>query len=317
MRVIQGTRATDARVVALGTFDGVHLAHMELLKAGSRMARELGVPLQVCTFDRHPLRVIRPESAPGLLTTTAEKLARIQAAGAEETRLLHFTRRMADAAPETFLQSLREMSAVRGIVVGWNYTFGREGRGNAELLVRDAARNGYRAVILHPVKTPDGKIISSSEIRKALAKGCLPEAEKLLGAPYRLCGPVTAGKHLGHELGFPTANVAVSPDKLLPAYGVYVCLAETRGDVYRGIVNIGTQPTLPSGRVTVEVHLLDSAPELYGEPLRVTLLEFLRAERRFPSTEALRRQIAEDRETAWRRWSEIGQSRGLSDLGSK
>ena len=196
MRVIQGTRATDARVVALGTFDGVHLAHMELLKAGSRMARELGVPLQVCTFDRHPLRVIRPESAPGLLTTTAEKLARIQAAGAEETRLLHFTRRMADAAPETFLQSLREMSAVRGIVAGWNYTFGREGRGNAELLVRDAARNGDRVDFCHAL------LFSHPRCKRGVLDDCGAEACAIDPFMRETAQPIRYGCAVYHDTVF-------------------------------------------------------------------------------------------------------------------
>ena len=300
MRVLQGERTTGERVVALGTFDGVHLGHQKLFRTGRAMARELGVPLQVCTFDRHPLRVIRPEAAPGLLTTVPEKLRKILACSVDEVRLLHFDRDMADISPEAFLEKLRGMTEVRGVIAGWNYTFGRGGHGNADLLREDGKRNGYRVRILEPVKTAGGIIVSSSEVRKQLLAGKLKTAERLLGAPYRLNGLIVNGKHVGRTLGFPTANVKASPEKQLPAFGVYLCLLETREKAYRGIANIGMQPTIPSGEASTEVHLLDGAPDLYGERARVTLMEYMREERRFPSPEELQAQIARDRDAALR-----------------
>ncbi len=302
MRILQGERKTGPRVLALGTFDGLHLGHRKLLKTAGGIAAAQGVPLQVVTFDRHPLQVIRPENAPGLLTTLPEKLGRINSAGAAEVRLLHFDKKLAALSPEAFLEKLRSMTKICGIAAGWNYTFGLGGAGDAALLRQDGERNGYPVRILKPVLTQEGVAVSSSEIRETLLAGDVRTAEMLLGAPWSLTGRVREGKHLGTSLGFPTANVEVSRLKLLPKYGVYICIAETPQETYPGVVNIGRQPTLPSGRVTVEVHLLEGSPELYGVPMRLILLEYLRSERKFSSAEALKQQISEDRQTAMKRF---------------
>ena len=298
MRVIRGMGKTDARVVALGTFDGVHLGHQALLKTAGSYAEEHGIPLRVYTFDRHPMDVIAPECAPRILTTLPEKMRRMCRLGVDEVQLVTFDRDMADMAPEAFLLRLREIMDVRAVVAGWNYTFGRKAEGNAELLLKDGKKHGYDVLIEQPVTREDGTAVSSSLIREELKAGNVNEVKSLMGSPYTIIGTVVGGKHEGHMLGFPTANIAYSPRKALPAYGVYTCLMETTDEMFAGIVNIGLTPTLPSGKVTVEAHALEGSPELYGRKLRLTLIDRLRGEHKFSSVEELEKQIGIDKEKA-------------------
>ena len=298
MKVIWNGKTDEGRVVALGTFDGVHLGHRELLETGIRCAREYGVPMRACTFDRHPLEVIRPEIAPKILTTIPEKAALMARIGVDEMLLIRFRKETADMEPEAFLEALRQMADIRAVIAGWNYTFGRKGRGDAEMLREDGKKHGYKVVILPPVTAEDGTVLSSSAVRERIAGGGIPEAEEMLGHGYQLSGRVRDGKHIGGKLLVPTANAAVDPRKQLPAYGVYPCFLETAEDQYPAVVNIGVQPTIPSGQVTVEANVLEGEPELSGKHVRLTIGKMIRAERKFASAEELREQIQKDRKAA-------------------
>ena len=218
MRVIRGTEKCGARVVALGTFDGVHLGHQALLRTAGAYAKEHGIPLRVFTFDRHPLDVIAPEHAPKILTTLPEKMSRMCRLGVDEVQLAAFDRDMADMEPEAFLDRLRGTMDVRAVVAGWNYTFGKKAGGNAEMLRRDGKEHGYDVLIEEPVAREDGTAVSSSLIREELAAGNMEEADELMGGPYSLTGTVVEGKREGHRLGFPTANIAYPGRKALPAF---------------------------------------------------------------------------------------------------
>ena len=259
MQVIWRTEKSGPRVVALGTFDGVHLGHQALLKTAGKYTEEHGIPLRVYTFDRHPLDVIAPSYAPRILTTLPEKMSRMCRQGVDEVQLVTFDRKMADMEPEAFLFRLRELMDVRAVVAGWNYTFGRKAEGNAKLLLKDGKEHGYDVLIEQPVTREDGTAISSSLIREELQAGHVEEADDLMSVPYTITGTVVEGKREGHLIGFPTANIAYPSRKALPAYGVYTCLMETTDEMFAGVVNIGTTPTLPSGKVTVEAHALDRA----------------------------------------------------------
>ena len=218
----------------------------------------------------------------------------------DETELIPFDRSIADLEPEQFLERMQSMITVRGIVAGWNYSFGRNGRGNADLLQKDGEKHGYRVIIVPPTTLEDGTVISSSLVRRSLMDGDMEKAAELLGYTYSLTGTVAQGKHQGHKLGFPTANIEPWKRKALPKFGVYTGMLETDTEMLPAVVNIGIQPTIPSGKVTVEAHILTESPELYGQKVRLSLLKMLRPEKRFNSVEELTQQIEQDRTEALR-----------------
>ena len=298
MRVIRNAYPAGERVVALGEFDGVHRGHRSLIRSAKKLAEELDVPLRVCTFNRHPLEILRPQDPPELLSTIPEKASRMCNLGVDEMELIPFDRKTADLEPEEFLERLRTVMNVRAVVAGWNYSFGRKGRGNADLLTEDGKQHGYRVLIVPPETLEDGTAISSSLVRQMLKEGKITEAAGLLGRDYTITGTVAPGKHQGRMLGFPTANIEPWKRKALPKYGVYTCLLETAGNTFPAVANIGVQPTIPSGNVTVEAHILEQCPALYGQKVRLTPLKMLREEKRFESREELRTQIEKDRNEA-------------------
>ena len=298
MRLIHEMQKTGKRVIALGTFDGVHKGHRRLIRCAKTLALEAGIPLRVCTFNRHPLEVLRPNEPPELLSTLPEKAAQICRLGVDEMELIPFNRETANMEPEIFLQSLRKTMEIHAVVVGWNYTFGRLGRGNADMLSADGEAHGYRVIIVPPETLEDGTVISSTLVRKTLKQGKITEAGSMLGYNYTITGTVAQGKHQGRMLGFPTANIEPWKRKALPKYGVYTCLLETQKQTMPAVVNIGVQPTIPSGNVTVEAHVLEPCPPMYGQKVRLTLLTMLREEKRFGSPEELKVQIEKDRKRA-------------------
>ena len=313
MKQIRTSIGAGPRVIALGTFDGIHRGHRELLLQGRKLADRLGAELRACTFDRHPLEILRPEAAPGMLQTAQEQAERMEDCGVDELRVIPFTRETAETEPEDFLQALEQETEIRGIAVGWNYSFGSRGRGNPELLREDGEKHGYQVLVVPPVRTAAGEIISSSAIREHLKRGNLEAANEMLGYAYEISGTVEGGKHQGSRLGFPTANIRTEPRKLLPAYGVYLCRLESGGKAWDAVANIGMQPTLPSGKPTVEAFVPGARMDLYGQEARLHLLKFLRPERRFSSVEALQSQIREDLAAAEEFRKK--QSESLSDPG--
>ena len=300
MQVLQRPHKAGERVVALGMFDGVHRGHRTLLLNAKRLADEMGIPLRVCTFNRHPLEIIRPENPPEMISTIPERASLLYGIGVDEMELIPFDQSTANMEPEVFLDRMRSFLDVRAVVAGWNYSFGRKGRGTAELLKADGEKHGYKVIIEPPATLEDGTVISSTLIRQNLKEGKTERAAELLGYQYSLTGTVAEGKHQGHGLGFPTANIEPWKRKVLPKYGVYTGLLETENDTLPAVVNIGMQPTMPSGKVTVEAHALTESPELYGQKVRLSLLKMLRPEKRFNSVEELTQQIEQDRTEALR-----------------
>ena len=297
MRTIRGLESypPDARpgAVALGAFDGIHLGHRAILGRAVTLARERGLEALACTFEPHPLEVLQPDRAPRPITTLADRLELIAETGIDTAVVVAFTRAIAALEPEAFVRdALAGTLRAREIVVGFNHRFGRGARGDARLLETLGPSLGFRTHVVAPLEV-DGVPVSSSEIRAALGRGDLERAARLLGRPYALGGEVVHGAGRGRTLGFPTANVRM--DLRLPlAPGVYACRARVGPAEYRAVVNAGVRPTFGETELAVEAHLLDFSGDLYGQRIHLTFLRRLREERRFPSVEALREQIAAD-----------------------
>jgi len=284
-------------VVALGMFDGVHMGHRKLLSEARRMAEELNAIPVAHTFSNNPQSLFR--APPPVLTLPEEKRELIESLGLV-VDMVPFTMETANTAPEAFLDMLSEKYDLKGVVAGFNYSFGRGRAGNAAFLRKEGGRRGFAVSILDPVIFR-GKPVSSTRIRASILRGDIPCANEMLAAPLFYTGVVQPRRHIGHALGYPTANI-LPAGKILPPFGVYAATAEYDGVERDAVINIGVRPTVDSSTdpvITVESHLLDhSGEELYGKKMTVRLIEFIRPECRFPDRKALAEQIGRDVETA-------------------
>ncbi len=288
LRALSEFTGTGPVALAIGAFDGVHRGHRALLRA----AAQTGLPVWALTFDPLPRQVLGGNGN-GLLTTLEERLALLADEGLAGALVLPFTRALADMVPQDFLAELLRWVPLHSLWVGEDFALGRGRTGNVAFLREHAARHGYALRAVPPVLW-DGAPIHSSRIRQALLAGRLDEANACLGYAYRLRGPVVRGDGRGRQLGFPTANVQVPPERLLPAYGVYGGWADTPLGRYAMVVNVGVRPTYPASRPTVEAYLLDFVGDLYGTLLTLHFEVYLRPEMRFESAVALCAQMERD-----------------------
>jgi riboflavin kinase/FMN adenylyltransferase len=272
------------RSVAVGTFDGVHLGHREVI-AGSDT---------VLTFDPHPVAVVAPQHTPKLLTTATRKAELIASLGVRELVVIPFDAEFATRTADQFIDEvLIDALGAEKVAVGENFRFGHKAQGDARLLAADARF----ATTVYPLLEIDGEIVSSSHIRGLVLAGELAEANRLLGAPFQLCGEVVHGDARGRELGYPTANLVPAEQFACPGHGVYACLASapSLADAVPAAVSIGVRPTFKTGRgELIEAYLLDFDGDVYGETLCLCFLARLRGERRFDSAEALVEQMRRD-----------------------
>ena len=285
--------------LAIGVFDGVHLGHRAVISTSTQHAKEVdGTPV-VVTFDPHPAKVLRPDSAPHLLTATQHKIALIRDLGVAHLLVQNFNREFAATPPEEFVEQLvTQAKPLREICVGHEWSFGKGRAGNLALLKQLGAAHGFNVVGVQAV-TVNGEVVSSTAIRRAVAEGDLVKATQMLGREYTILGTVKAGEKLGRKLGFPTANLSAHSEQF-PPNGVYVAEARLAGTLYRGVANLGYRPTVSSGNPErlLELHLFDLNKEIYGEEVEVRFLRYLRPEQRFESVDALAAQIARDVQVA-------------------
>jgi len=292
-------------VVALGNFDGLHRGHMKIIDRVRRRAGERAGTPAAMTLDPHPPRVLRPDKAPPLLMTTAQKLEALGRAGMQGIAVVRFTRELSLWDPETFVRSvLVEWLHVAEIWVGANFLFGHDRAGTFSVLRSLGARYGFRAEKIDPVRYKDF-VVSSTRIRRLVQEGRVDEAGALLGHHYFIDGEVARGAGRGRTIGFPTANLDTAND-LLPPAGVYATTIAIDGVVLPAITNIGVRPTFgDTDRILVETHVFDLDADLYGQTLRLSFVQRLRDERPFPDVDALKAQIEADCRSARRLFGRI------------
>ncbi len=294
-------------VVTVGTFDGVHRGHWRVLELVRERSRALSAPGVLVTFDPHPLRIVRPESAPPLLTTPVEKTEILAESGIEYVVFVKFTREVQQLSPEEFVHEvLVRRLGVAELVIGYDHGFGRGRSGDVDTLRRLGETEGFAVHVVPPVQAGDAPI-SSSRIRAAVQAGDMAGAADGLGRPYSLRGVVVRGDGRGRGLGFPTANIHVPEgDKLMPAAGVYAVRGVLRSGPIDGVLHLGPRPTFPGAPPATELHLFDFDGDLYGVDVRVDFIERLRDIHPFGSIEALVAAIradcdqARERLAAWK-----------------
>jgi len=287
-------------VVTIGTFDGVHLGHWEVLSEIRRRAEAVGGRSVLVTFHPHPLTIVRPESAPPMLTTPVEKKEILAESGLDYAVFLTFTPMLAAYSPRRFVEEiLVDRVNVGELVVGYDHRFGKGREGDVEMLKDLGGELGFAVDVVGPVGSK-GDPISSTKIRNALLKGDVETARKGLGRPYSIRGLVVRGDQRGRTLGFPTANLEVrgagggTGGKLIPLPGIYAVRGTVRSGTFDGALHLGPRPTFRGSPPTIELHLLGFEDDIYGEEVRVDFVKYLREIRPFETSQALIEQMKED-----------------------
>ena len=286
-------------VITVGTFDGVHRGHWAVLQEIRRRARESRRRSVLVTFHPHPLKIVRPDHAPSLLTTPAEKKEILAETGLDYAVFLSFNHILAAYSPRRFVEEiLLGRLGVRELVIGYDHGFGKGRSGDVDTLQRIGDELGFAVDVVSPIRAGETPV-SSTRIRKALMEGNVEEAREGLGRPYGVRGLVVRGDGRGRKLGFPTANLYVPVNgKLIPPPGVYAVRGCLKQGVFDGAIHVGPRPTFTGSRPTIELHLLDFDEEIYGEEVRVEFIRHLRPVRPFASASALVEQLKYDVEAA-------------------
>lgn len=289
----------EGTVVTVGTFDGVHLGHVAVLREIVERARVAGRKSVLVTFEPHPLAVVNPQAAPPLLTSGLERREVLALTGLDYVVFLRFDRDLAAYSPERFVREvLIGRCGMRELVIGHDHGFGRGRSGDVETLKRLGAEDGFAVDVVGPVEH-GGHAVSSTAIRRAVAGGDLRSAATLLGRPYTVSGQVVHGEGRGRTLGIPTINLGGVPrEKLLPPDGVYAARVEWATGSAGGMLNQGPKPTFGELHRTIEVHLFGVEADLYGQWVRVEWVERLRDGQRFAAVEHLQDQLKRDRARA-------------------
>ena len=291
-------------VLALGNFDGLHRGHMKIIDRVRRRAGERGGTPAAMTFDPHPPRVVRPDKAPPLLMTKAQRIEALGRSGMQGVAVMRFTEAVSRWEPEVFVRTvLVEWLHVVEVWVGANFLFGHERAGNYSVLRSLGARYGFRAEKIDPVRYKDF-VVSSTRVRRLIAEGRVDEAGALLGHHYFIDGKIVRGAGRGRQIGVPTANLQTD-NELVPPPGVYATTMTIEGVVRPAVTNIGYRPTFGDvDAPVIESHVFDFDRDLYDRDLRLSFVQRLRDERAFPDVDALRAQIDADCRSARRlfRW---------------
>jgi riboflavin kinase/FMN adenylyltransferase len=275
--------------LTVGSFDGVHLGHVDVIRHAVAAAQEAKAQPALLTFEPHPRCVLDPGNCPQSITTLQEKLALIEAAGIAHAIVLRFDRELASLSPQEFIDRLAAVMDLRRWVIGYDFAFGRGRTGSAQWL----REHGHQVEVVPPFKI-DGHDLHSSEVRRLITAGDVDRACQLLGREYAMAGPVEAGQKVGRRLGFPTANIAVEPNKLIPALGAYAGKARAPEGDFVAALSVGYRPTFGGTQLRVEAFLLDFEGDLYQQRLELRFVRYLHPDIKFPGTDELVAQLKQD-----------------------
>lgn len=282
--------------MSLGMFDGVHKGHQEIIKKLKKHSETHQLESALLTFWPHPRKVLQPEVEIKLLNTLEEKLQLLERFGIQKTFLQEFNDEFRNLSGEDFVKHiLLDKLHMKHIVIGYDHHFGKNKSGNFELLEKMASENNFvveetKAVLVN------GLAVSSTKIRNALSEGDIITANEFLGYHYPVSGTVVAGKKIGRTIGYPTANIDVDPIKLLPKNGAYIVDVELNGQMHKGMLSIGTNPTVNGTKKTTEVYILDFDQDIYGENITIYFRDYLHDEIKFESLEKLIERLDEDKQ---------------------
>lgn len=290
------TKKYPRPVVALGMFDGVHRGHASVIQHALDTAKKINGTALVFTFSNHPLTVIDPDAAPLMIGSKNLRREIFESMGVDVLIEIPFTKEFSRKSPEEFLELLREKISPAYVVTGPNYTFGRFGRGNGRMLLREAQDYGFKAEVCQAF-TVERKTVSSTRIRALIAEGDLQSANELLGRNFTYAGEVVNGDKRGRKLGFPTANLEISDRRAMLPNGAYVVRVKVRGKFFNGIANVGDNPTFKAQRRRLEVFIDEFSDDIYGEEIFVSFVSKIRDEKIFSSVDELKAQLAEDLRT--------------------
>jgi len=280
--------------ITLGVFDGVHLGHRHLIEGLKARSTALGLTSGIVTLHPSPVQVLRPEIRVAYITSLEERVELLQATGVGFVAPLTFTSEVAELSAYDFVAMLHSALDMRYLLMGPDNAFGRGREGTPVRVAEIAEELGFELEVLDEPLDTDGGRVSATAIRRAIGDGEMEVAAALLGRPFSLRGPVIRGAERGRVIGFPTANMAITPDRVMPAFGVYVTRAHTGGRAYMGATNVGIKPTFDQARASVETYVLEFEGDLYGREIRVELLHRLRDEIKFDGVDALTAAIKAD-----------------------
>lgn len=282
---------TEKLVVAMGYFDSVHMAHREIISKTIETARELNGTPTVCTFTNNPYKVFNVDKKPLFPFNYRKRI--IKEIGIENFILYKFNKRFADMSAEDFFKTLIEKHNIIAFVAGYDYTFGKDKRGNFRKLSELSSEYGIKCIMINKMCIDNVKI-GTTAIEKYLSDGNVEMANKMLGRPYSVTGKVSHGRNVGERLGFPTANIKIPKKLYMPKFGVYATETVIDDKTYRSITNVGAQPTFNENKLKIETYIFDFDKNCYNSDMEVKFLKYLREIKVFENSEALKKQIAED-----------------------
>ncbi|MBE6068212.1 MAG: bifunctional riboflavin kinase/FAD synthetase [Clostridium lundense] len=282
--------------IALGSFDGLHLGHRALVQKAMEVAKKNKGKSMIYTFKNHPLSIINKEIMPKLLMDNNMKIRVLDYIGVDYLSLINFSREFMEISPEDFISNIVENYNAKGIIVGFNYRFGYKNLGDITLLKKLSVKYNFKLYVINPIKQ-NNELISSSRIRNIISEqGDIKKANSMLYVPFSIEGKVVRGRQIGREIGFPTINLDYNKDYVIPKGGVYSTIVKYKDRFYKGVTNIGYNPTVENQKLSIETHILDFNNNIYDETIRVYFTGRIRDEKKFDSLEELACRIEKDKE---------------------